>query len=82
MKQQKLLSNRIQYYCQKKDMSYYKLAYRSAVPLTTLLHVIDCSTKNPGIFTLIKICNGLGITMKEFFDSEEFKNTDWDIDRK
>lgn len=71
------MSKRIQYYCEKKGLTYYRLAYRSAVPLTTLLHIIDCSTKNPGTFTLIKICNGLGISMAEFFDVEEFKNIDW-----
>lgn len=74
------MSNRIQYYCEKQKLTYYKLAYRSAVPLTTLLHIIDCSTKNPGIFTLTKICNGLGINMTEFFGSDEFKNMDWDAE--
>lgn len=80
MKQQEFLSNRIQYYCQKKKLTYYRLAYRSAVPLTTLLHIIDCSTKNPGIFTLIKICNGLGVSMTEFFSAEEFQNLSGDDD--
>lgn len=74
MNEQKFLSNRIKYYCQKKNITYYRLAYQSAVPLTTLLHIIDCSTKNPGIFTLIKICNGLGVSMTEFFNTEEFRN--------
>ena len=77
MKHQELLSNRIQYFCQQKGLTYYRLSYLSAVPLTTLLHIIDCSTKNPGIFTLIKICNGLGVSMAEFFCTEEFKDTDW-----
>lgn len=80
MERQELLSKRIQFYCELKGMTYYRLAYRSAVPLTTLLHIIDCSTKNPGIFTLIKICNGFGISMTEFFDTKEFNNTDWNID--
>lgn len=80
MKQQQFLSNRIQYYCQKRGLTYYRLAYRSAVPLTTLLHIIDCSTKNPGIFTLIKICNGLGVSVTEFFSSEEFEDLSEDTE--
>lgn len=80
MKQQQFLSNRIQYYCQKRGLTYYRLAYRSAVPLTTLLHIIDCSTKNPGIFTLIKICNGLGVSVTEFFNSEEFEDLSEDTE--
>lgn len=80
MNQQQFLSNRIQYYCQKRGLTYYRLAYRSAVPLTTLLHIIDCSTKNPGIFTLIKICNGLGVSMTEFFSAEEFQDLSEDAE--
>lgn len=72
MNEQKKLAKRIDYLCQKQGISYYKLAYRSAVPITTLMHIIDCSTKNPGIFTIIKICDGLNMTIKEFFDTEEF----------
>jgi hypothetical protein len=41
---------------------------------------MNCSTKNPGIFTLAKICNGLDITVKEFFDSEEFKYMEFEVE--
>lgn len=77
---QKLISNRIDYYCNLRKMSYYKLAYRSTVPLTTLMHIIDGSTKNPGIFTIIKICNGFDISITEFFDSIEFENIEFEAE--
>lgn len=77
MKEQKLIINRIKYFCKTSDLSYYALSYQSAVPLTTLLHILDGSTKNPGIFTIAKICDGLQITLKEFFDSEEFQDIDY-----
>lgn len=70
--QQKIVANRINELCKKYGMSYYSLSYRSAVPLTTLLHIVDGSTRNPGIITIVKICDGLGISLKEFFDTEEF----------
>jgi len=69
---QKVLADRINTFCKQKDISYYSLSYKSTVPLTTLLHIVDGSTKNPGIFTIIKICEGLGVTLKEFFDTDEF----------
>lgn len=56
------------------------LSYKSTVPMTTLMHIINCSTKNPGIFTIIKICNGLDITIKDFFDSDEFKNIEYETE--
>ncbi len=80
MKEQKILSERIVYYCRLKNMSYYELAYNSAVPLNTLLHIIHCTTRNPGVFTVAKICNGLGITISELFSSEEFKNIEFDVE--
>ncbi|MDO4343875.1 MAG: XRE family transcriptional regulator [Eubacteriales bacterium] len=71
------LAERIRYLCWQKDMSYYDLSYKSAVPITTLMHIIDGSTKNPGIFTIIKICSGLEITLIEFFDTEEFREIEF-----
>lgn len=50
MSEQEKLANRIKTLCSAKDMSYYTLSYRSAVPMTTLMHIIDCSTQNPGDF--------------------------------
>lgn len=69
---QDILINRIKKLCKEKKMSYYKLSYKSTIPMTTLGHIMDGSTQNPGIFTIMKICDGLGITMKEFFDTAEF----------
>lgn len=70
--QQKILANRINDLCKKQGISYYTLSYKSAVPLTTLLHIVDGSTKNPGVLTIIKICEGLEISVRDFFDTEEF----------
>lgn len=74
MREQKLLSKRINDLCRERNLSYYLLAYKSSVPITTILNIVNCITKNPGVFTLIRICNGLGITIQEFFDTEEFRN--------
>ncbi len=72
MKAQDMLVERINNLCKEKQLSYYALSYRSAVPITTLMHIIDKSTVNPGIVTIGKLCDGFGITLKEFFDSAEF----------
>jgi len=70
--QRSIVAKRINALCKAKGMSYYTLSYKSTVPLTTLLHIVDGSTRNPGIFTIIKICDGFNISLKEFFDSDEF----------
>ena len=77
MNEQKIIANRIKYYCEIKNMSFYTLAFRSTVPLTTLMHILNCSTKNPGVFTIAKICNGLDVTITEFFSSKEFEDMEF-----
>ena len=77
---QEILQKRIEELCKEKEMTYYALSYKSTLPLTTLIHIIDGSTKNPGIFTIMKICDGLGVTMKEFFDTLEFEEAMRDCD--
>ena len=72
MSAQDMLVERIDNLCKERNMSYYTLSYNSTVPLTTLMHIMNKSTLNPGIITISKICDGFGITMKEFFDSSEF----------
>ena len=72
MKAQDTVVERINNLCKEKRMSYYALSYASAVPMTTLMHIVDKTTVNPGVITLSKLCDGLGITLKEFFDTPEF----------
>lgn len=80
MHEQKILSERISELCRLRGISHYALAYKSSVPLTTLMHIIDCSTKNPGLFTISKLCSGLEISLKDFFDSEKFIGIEYESD--
>ena len=72
-KAQEILIARINELCKNNEMTYYTLSYRSTIPLTTLVHIMDGTTKNPGIFTVMKICDGLGVSLSEFFDTEGFE---------
>ena len=72
-KARKILVKRIDDLCKEKDISYYALSYKSTIPLTTLMHIMDETTQNPGVFTIMKICDGLGVSLQEFFDTEDFE---------
>lgn len=74
MKAQDMLVERINNLCKEKRMTYYALSYASAVPMTTLMHIVDKSTVNPGVLTIGKLCEGFGITLKDFFDCAEFED--------
>ena len=59
------LINKINYQCNVRDWDYAKLSWVSGVPLTTLMNIMNGNTKNPGIFTVMKLCKAFGITMDE-----------------
>lgn len=52
----------------------YTLSSKSEVPIETVLQMADGSVKNPGIFAIAKNCEGLDVSLKDFFDTEEFRN--------
>ena len=70
---QELVQERIEQLRIENRETYYTLSYKSTLPMTTLMHIVDGSTQNPGAYTIMKICDGLGITLKEFFDTKEFE---------
>ena len=60
-------------------MSIYKLAMESAVPPSSIKNILYGKSKNPGIVTLKMLCDGFGITIVEFFDTDEFKQLEQEI---
>jgi len=67
MVEKKVLTERIRELCERKHFSYYNLAAKSSVPLTTVMNIVNGVTRNPGIYTIFKLCDGLDISVKEFF---------------
>lgn len=57
---------RIQFFLNFKHWSVYKLAKKSGLPYSSLNNIFVRKTC-PTIPTLEKICNGLGISLSEFF---------------
>lgn len=65
--------------CEEKHMSINKLATESAVAPSSIKNILYGKSTNPGIVTLKLLCDGFGITIYDFFDSDEFKNLDQEI---
>lgn len=70
----KLLAERVNELCKEKKLTSEELSSKSEVPIETVLQTADGSVKNPGIFAIAKICEGLNVSLKDFFDTEEFRN--------
>lgn len=55
-----------------KKLSIHKLSLESGVSPSTIKNILYGKSVNPGIVTIKMLCDGLGITLKEFFESEKF----------
>lgn len=62
-----------------RKMSIHKLAMESSVPPSTIKNILYGKSKNPGIVTLKMLCDGLNISLVEFFNTEEFHNLEQEI---
>ena len=79
MDTRKAVTDRLLELCKQKRLSVNALARVSAVPPSTLKNIINGGSKNAGIVTLKKICDGLEISLFEFFNTEIFKTLEQEI---
>ena len=64
---------------EEKRMSIHKLATESAVPPSTIKNILYGKSQNPGIVTIKMLCDGLGISLIDFFNTKEFQNLEQEI---
>ncbi|MDD2227582.1 MAG: helix-turn-helix transcriptional regulator [Clostridia bacterium] len=60
--------------CKEKDITPNKLGTISGLDPSTITSIFYGKSKNPGIVTLKTICDGLDITLFDFFNSPLFKD--------
>lgn len=63
----KIICQRISSLRKKHNITLEQLAYQSGISKGGLSE-IERNMKEPRAYTILKICNGLGISMTEFFD--------------
>ena len=64
---------------EEKRFSIHKLAIESAVPPSTIKNILYGKSQNPGVTTIKLLCDGLGISLIEFFNTPEFENLEQEI---
>ena len=52
---------------------------RATVPQATIKSILNDESKNPGVVTIKKLCDGLEITLGEFFSTPEFDMLEQEI---
>ncbi len=67
---------RIQQLRKERRMTVYALIYRSGMPSSTVKSILHGKSQNPGIVNIKKIAEGLGVTIREFYNSDIFDDLD------
>lgn len=73
------VSRRLIELCTERNITINALANIAAVPPSTLKNIISGGSLNPGIVTIKKLCDGLEISLGEFFQHKEFDNLEQEI---
>ena len=58
--------------CQEQDISINALCTRSGVTQSTVNNIVSRRNNSTTVSTIKKLCDGLGITIQDFFDSDLF----------
>ena len=76
MKLSEAMSRKLNRICIEKNISINKLASMSCLTQSTVQNIVDGNNRNPKTLTIVRICDGLGISLKDFFDDKVFDNID------
>ena len=71
--------NRILQLCGEREISINKLATICALPPSSIKNIQYGKSQNPKLITIKMICDGLGITLGEFFSTQEFNELEQEI---
>lgn len=73
------VARRIHELCFQRDMTINALAGQCGVPPSTIYSMLNRKSKNPGVVSIQKICDGLEISVRAFFDSPLFEGLEPEI---
>lgn len=71
--------NRILELCGERGISINKLATISALPPSSIKNILYGKSQNPKLITIKMICDGLDITLGEFFSTPEFGSLEQEL---
>ena len=79
MRTKEAIAKRILELCEQRQMAINSLANESGVAPSTVYSMLNEKSQNPGVVSIKKLCDGLGITLKDFFDSPIFADLEQEI---
>ena len=79
MNAKEAVAERIIELCAKQNIAINSLANISGVSPSTVYSMLNEKSRNPGVVSIKKLCDGLEITLREFFDSPLFDDLEQEI---
>lgn len=79
MNTKEAVAKRILQLCEEKHIAINALANISGVAPSTIYSMLNKKSQNPGVVSIKKICDGLEITVREFFDCDLFDSREQEI---
>ena len=79
MNTKEAVAKRILNLCEERNMAVNALATASGVPPSTIYSMLNEKSQNPGVVSLKKLCDGLDISIREFFDDALFDGLEQEI---
>ncbi|MBR6742341.1 MAG: helix-turn-helix transcriptional regulator [Clostridia bacterium] len=79
MRTKEAIASRILQLCDERNIAVNELANISGVSPSTVYSILNEKSQNPGAITLKKLCDGLEITLGEFFSTPEFDALEQEI---
>ena len=73
------VKNRLLELCEKKRMTIHKLAAEAGVVPSTVTNILYGKRQNLGVVTLKLLCDGLGISLAAFFDTDVFRSLEQEM---
>ena len=73
MNAKEAVAKRIQTLCAERGMTVNALANQCGIEPSTIYSMLGAKSKNPGVITIQKLCDGLEISVKDFFDNPLFE---------
>ena len=65
--------------CRENDISINKLCTMSGVTQSTVNNIVSGRNNSATVSTIKKLCDGLGISIEDFFHSELFRNLEQEV---
>ena len=79
MNTKEAIAKRILELCDERHIAVNALGTISGVSPSTIYSMLNEKSQNPGVVSLKKLCDGLEISIREFFDSDLFDNLEQEI---